>query len=225
LLSIFCKCFIHFVFCSKRGKEAEISFWGQEKSQYLINKKILSLSALESFLQSKPLASQESRETRPTRVGGAANIAASAMWTEIAIADGPGSQKFQPKITMRMDIQNCWLTSIMIETNSSVKPSVRVLQNLLDELARGKVLLGSAVTLLKSRYIPTPSNKNASKEVARQKRIYRDNSATGTKIGSAKSRASEITNEEALEKFREDMEVVKQAQLEAKSAGSQASNI
>ena len=222
---LFTNLFVLILFSSKRGRQAEISFWGQEKSQYLINKKIVSLSALDTFLSGKLLVSRESREARPTRVGGPANIAASAMWTEVIITTGPGSEKFQPKITMRMDMQNCWLVSIMIETNSAVKPSILILQHLLDDLAREKVLMGSSVTQLKSRYMPSLFAKNDSKGAARQTRIYRDNRAIETKSGSAKSRGSQISAEEALEKFREQMEQVKQMQLEAKSAGSQTSNI
>jgi hypothetical protein len=147
------------------------------------------------------------------------------MWTEIIIAVGPGSEKFQPKITMRMDMQNCWLVSIMIETNSSVKPSFRILQHLLDDLAREKVLMRSSVSQLKARYMPSISAKNDSTGAARQKRIYRDNRATQDKSGSAKSRGSQMSAEEALEKFREQMEQMKQMQVETKSAGSQTSNI
>ena len=208
---------------SQRGKIAEKSFWGQEKSQYLINKKIISLSALDSFLKNKPLASHESRESRPSRVGGPPNVSASTMWTEIIIAKGPGSEKFQPKITMRMDIQNCWLTSIMIETNSSVKPSNHVLRDLLDELAREKVLLGSSVSQLKARYLPTASGK--SQKTVREKRIYRNNSDVRSQNGSTKSARSLISAEEALEKYRDELEQLKQMQLEAKSADSQTSNI
>lgn len=208
---------------SKREKKAEASFWGQEKSQYLINKKLMSLSALDLFLNGKPLSSYESRESRPALPGKDPNIAASAMWTEIAIAQGPGSEKFQPKITMRMDIQNCWLTSVMIETNSTVKPSLHVLRDLLDELAREKVLLGSAVSQLKVLYIPKLTGRKVSKGSTKTKRIYRDRSATASKSGSAKG--SEISVEEAFEKYREEKELLLQMQSEAKSAGSQASNI
>jgi hypothetical protein len=148
------------------------------------------------------------------------------MWTEIIIVKGPGSEKFQPKITMRMDLQNCWLTSIMIETNSSVKPSNHVLRDLLDELAREKVLLGSSVSQLKARYLPTASCKNSSKKtLIREKRIYRNNSDVLSQSGNAKSAGSHISAEEALEKYRDEMEQLKQMQLEAKSADSQTSNI
>jgi len=210
---------------SERGKKAEISFWGQEKSQYLINKKITSLGALDLFLHNKPLSSYESRESRPAILGKPANIAASAMWTEIAIPRGPGSEKFQPKITMRMDIQNCWFTSVMIETNSSVKPSIDVFRDLLDELAREKVLLGSTVSQLKVLYMPATTGRNVSKGTTRAKRIYRDNSAAASKSGSAKDRGSQMSAEEAFEKFQQERELLLQMQLEAKSAGSQASNI
>ena len=226
-ISSFCiiSLFKFICYCSQRGKIAEKSFWGQEKSQYLINKKIISLSALDSFLKNKPLASHESRESRPSRVGGPPNISASTMWTEIIIVKGPGSEKFQPKITMRMDIQNCWLTSIMIETNSSVKPSNHVLRDLLDELAREKVLLGSSVSQLKARYLPTASGKNSSQKTLREKRIYRNNSDVLSQSGNAKSAGSHISAEEAFEKYRDEMEQLKQMQLEAKSADSQTSNI
>ena len=213
------------MFCSKRGKKAEISFWGQEKSQYLINKKITSLSALDSFLQGKPLESLESRESRPNRLGGPANIAASATWSEIIVSKGPGSEKFQPKITMRMDMQNCWLTSVMIETNSTVKPSIHVFRDLLDALARQQVLLGSSVSQLKVRYMPAASGTNASKGAVRTKRVYRDNSTQPSNGGSAKSRGSQLSAEEALEKFREETELLKQMQLETKPSGSQIGNI
>jgi hypothetical protein len=143
------------------------------------------------------------------------------MWTEIIIAKGPGSEKFQPKITMRMDMQNCWLTSIMIETNSSVKSSNHVFRDLLDELAREKVLLGSSVSQLKARYLPTASGK--SQKTVREKRIYRNNSDVRSQNGSTKSARSLISAEEALEKYRDEKEQL--MQIESKSASGQTSNI
>jgi hypothetical protein len=147
------------------------------------------------------------------------------MWTEIIIFKGPGSEKFQPKITMRMDIQNCWLTSVMIETNSKVKRSVDVFRDLLDELARGKVLQGHSVSQLKTRYMPAVSAKSSSNGIIKAKRVYRDGSAQPSQCSSAKSRGSQMSMEEALEKFHEEMEQQKQVQLEAKPSGSQTSNI
>lgn len=220
----FCSFCSNQFFFSKQGKAAEISFWGQEKSQYMINKKIISLGALEAFLHGKPLANRESREARPARVGGPANISMSAMWTQIIIAKGPGSEKFQPKITMRIDVQNCWLTSVMIETNATVKSSIHVFRDLLDELALGKVLLGSSVSQLKARYMPSTNAKISSKGGSREKRIYRDY-RVNSNSGSAKSRGSRISAEEALENYREAMDQLKQMQSEANSASTHASNI
>ena len=113
----------------------------------------------------------------------------------------------------------------MIETNSSVKPSNHVLRDLLDELAREKVLLGSSVSQLKARYLPTASGKNSSQKTLREKRIYRNNSDVLSHSGNAKSAGSHISAEEAFEKYRDEMEQLKQMQLEAKSADSQTSNI
>jgi hypothetical protein len=147
------------------------------------------------------------------------------MWTEIIIAKGPGSEKFQPQITMRMDLQNCWLTSVMIETNSAVKTSINVFRDLLDELARAKVLQGSSVSQLKARYIPTSSAKISSNGIIKTKRVYRDTTAQPSKVGSAQSEGSQMSMEEALEKFHEEMERQKQIELETKPSGIHASNI
>jgi hypothetical protein len=110
----------------------------------------------------------------------------------------------------------------MIETNSSVKPSNHVFRDLLDELAREKVLLGSSVSQLKTRYLPSSSGKKSQKTV-REKRIYRNNSDVWSQNGSTKSARSHISAEEALEKYRDEKEQL--MQMEGKCASGQTSNI